>query len=219
VPLSATFESALSRDGKGENAGKVSDPSAAREREVADLVAAARKGDSRAFEGLVRLYRNEVFALSHHFVRNREEAWDLSQDVFVKAYRGLKRFRGDSSFKTWLMRITANQAKDFLKKRRVETVSFDEAIETKHVSSQGLDPRRQLEASEIGEAISAAVRTLSEKHRTAFVLREFEGLSYEEMAKVMKCGPGTVMSRLHHARKRVQRFLLKRGIAEDYSEE
>ena len=217
--MSATFESALSCDGKGENPGEVSDPAAARERVLAGLVAGARTGDSRAFEELVRLYRNEVFALSYHFVRNREEAWDLSQDVFVKVYRGLKHFRGESSFKTWLMRITANQAKDFLKKRRVDAVSFDEAIETKDAPSQGLNPRRQLETSEIGEAISAAVDTLSDKHRTAFVLREFEGLSYEEMAKVMKCRPGTVMSRLHHARRKVQRFLVRRGIAEDYAHE
>ncbi|MEA3366043.1 MAG: sigma-70 family RNA polymerase sigma factor, partial [Candidatus Hydrogenedentes bacterium] len=92
-----------------------------------ELVARAKTGNIDAFELLVKRYRNEVFALSYHFVKNREQAWDMSQEVFIKAHNALARFRGDASFKTWLMRITANQCKDYLKKRRIETVSFDDS--------------------------------------------------------------------------------------------
>lgn len=186
-------------------------------REVPDdrLVSLSLSGEFAAFEELVRRYRNEVYALAYHFVRNREEAWDISQEVFIKAHRALGRFRGDASFKTWLMRITANQCKDQLKKRRLDTVPLDDAFPGEAASSASLDPGRQLEAREVGEAILQGLESLSAKHRTAFVLREFEGLSYEEMAQVMACSPGTVMSRLHHARKKLQAYLLRAGIADE----
>lgn len=177
------------------------------------LVARAQTGGFEAFEELVRRHRNDVFALSYHFLRSREEAWDISQEVFMKAHRALTRFRGDASFKTWLLRITANQCKDFLKKRRLPTVAFDDKVH----AEQGFDPgpRQALEAQETGEAILAALQTLSVKHRTAFVLRELEGLSYQEMARVIGCSLGTVMSRLHHARKKLQRHLVQMGVAEE----
>jgi RNA polymerase sigma-70 factor (ECF subfamily) len=180
--------------------------------EDVELVARAKTGDTDAFEVLVKRYRNEVFALSYHFVRNREQAWDVSQEVFIKAHNALARFRGDASFKTWLMRITANQCKDYLKKRRLETVSFDDSRYAADAPTHVLPPDRSLEAREIGEAVQKALDKLSHKHRTAFVLREFEGLSYEEMAQVMNCSIGTVMSRLHHARKKLQKGLTQMGL-------
>ncbi len=178
----------------------------------AELVTRAKTGDVDAFEILVKRYRNEVFALSYHFVRNREQAWDVSQEVFIKAHNALGRFRGDASFKTWLMRITANQCKDYLKKRRLETVSFDDSRLAEDAPSHVLPPDRSLEAREIGEAVQKALDKLSHKHRTAFILREFEGLSYEDMAQVMNCSIGTVMSRLHHARKKLQKGLTQMGL-------
>jgi RNA polymerase sigma-70 factor (ECF subfamily) len=183
---------------------------------VADaaLVAQARAGDMAAFEELVRRYRNDVFALSYHFVRNREEAWDISQEVFIKAHRAMSTFRGDSSFKTWLLRIAANQSKDFLKKRRLSTVPFDDALRAAEAPSPALGPGHALEARELGEAILKAIEKLPMKHRMAFVLREFEGLTYEEMAQVMGCSLGTVMSRLHHARKKLQASLIRMGVVE-----
>ncbi|MFO7976786.1 MAG: sigma-70 family RNA polymerase sigma factor [Candidatus Hydrogenedentota bacterium] len=182
-----------------------------------ELVAHAITGDADAFEVLVKRYRNEVFALSYHFVRNREQAWDVSQEVFIKAHNALAKFRGDSSFKTWLMRITANQCKDYLKKRRLETVSFDESRYAADAPTHVLPPDRSLEAREIGEAVQKALDKLSHKHRTAFILREFEGLSYEEMAQVMNCNIGTVMSRLHHARKKLQKGLTQMGLTGAHS--
>lgn len=183
------------------------------ESEIA-LVERARTGDYAAFEELVHRYRNDVFALAYHFVRNREDAWDISQEVFVKAHKALGRFRGDARFKTWLLRITANHCKDVFKKRRLATVAFDEAIRVDNAPSAVPGPARALEAQEIGQAIEAAVAGLSPKHRTAFVLREYEGLSYDEMAQVMQCSPGTVMSRLHHARKKLQHSLIGMGVVE-----
>lgn len=179
----------------------------------AELVSRARTGDFAAYEALVRQYRNDVFALAYHFVRNREEAWDLSQEVFIKAHRALKRFRGDASFKTWIMRITANQCKDFLKKRRIKTVSFDGSPQAANRPDAELNPRDRAEAHELGDAIHHAVDALPIKHRTAFVLREIEGLSYQEMAGVMNCSVGTVMSRLHHARRKLRNLLEKSGFA------
>ncbi|MDX9973698.1 MAG: sigma-70 family RNA polymerase sigma factor [FCB group bacterium] len=181
------------------------------------LVAHVRSGEMHAFDELVRRYRNDVFALSYHFVRSREEAWDISQEVFIKAHRALDRFRGESSFKTWLMRITANQSKDFLKKRKLSTVAFDDALREGDAPSPAMGPAHELEARELGQAIQKALDKLPVKHRLAFVLREFEGLTYEEMAEVMECNLGTVMSRLHHARKKLQKSLLQMGVVEGES--
>lgn len=180
------------------------------------LVERARVGDGEAFEELVRRYRNDVFALAYHYVRNREDAWDLSQEVFIKAHRGLKRFRGDASLKTWLLRITANRCKDHFKKRKLRTVAMDEGIERKQPAGRSDNPDVALEARELGEAIHTALGQLPEKQRTAFVLREFEGLSYEEMAGVMACSSGTVMSRLYHARQKLQSALKRMGVVEDW---
>lgn len=179
----------------------------------ARLVAQAQTGDFAAFEQLVRTYRNDVYGLAYHFLRNREEAWDISQEVFIKTHRSLARFRGESSFKTWLMRITANQCKDYLKKRRLDAVPFNEAVETHDAPTGVLGPDASVEAHELGDAIKQALDALPFKHRTAFVLREFDGLSYEEMAQVMECNIGTVMSRLHHARKKLQNSLKRMGFS------
>jgi RNA polymerase sigma-70 factor (ECF subfamily) len=151
--------------------------------------------------------------LCYHFTRNREEAWDLSQEAFIKAYSALGRFRGEASFKTWLLRIAANQCKDFLKKRRLPTVGFDDALRADGASSSILEPDHAVEAEEIGRAIESAIQGLPLKHRTAFILREYEGMTYEEMAHVMDCNLGTVMSRLHHARRKLQRRLSDMGLA------
>ena len=188
--------------------------SAIRDEPDVNLVSLAQGGDFAAFEELVRRYRNDVFALSYHYLRDREEAWDISQEVFIKAHRALRRFRGDASIKTWLLRITANRCKDFFKKRRLRTVSLEDTLGGSDAPATAVGPDRAASARELGDAINFAVAALSEKHRTAFILREFEGLSYEEMSGVMRCSLGTVMSRLHHARKKLQEALIEMGVAE-----
>ncbi len=183
-----------------------------REAKDSVLAAQARSGEYGAFEELVRRYRNDVFALAYHYVRDREEAWDLAQDVFVKAHGGLKSFRGESSFKTWLLRITANRCKDFFKKRRLRTVALETPDgQIADAPARGQQPDQHAESQELGAAIDAALNTLPQKHRMAIVLREFQGLSYDAMAGVMQCSIGTVMSRLHHARKKMQKALVAAG--------
>ena len=181
----------------------------------ARLVARARAGEYEAFEELVRRYKNDVYALAFHYLRQREDAWDASQEVFIRAHRALGRFRGDASFKTWILRITANCCKDLFKKRRVSTVSLEELGGEVGAYTER-DPSSELESRELGSAIETALDGLPQKHRLAFVLREFEGLSYQQMAEVMGCTMGTVMSRLHHARKKLQRALISMGVIEDY---
>lgn len=180
------------------------------------LVSRAQNGDSTAFDELVRRYRNDVFALAYHYLRDREEAWDTAQEVFLKAYRGLGRFRGEAKIKTWLLRITANRCKDHFKKRRLRTVALEDAAGAGERAASVQGPDAILEARELGATILAALDTLPDKHRSAFVLREFEGLSYGEMAGVMGCSSGTVMSRLHHARKKLQKALIRMGAVEDH---
>lgn len=176
-----------------------------------ELVRLAQSGEIAPFEELVRRYRNDVFALSFHYVRNREDAWDISQEVFIKVHRSLRQFRGDSSFKTWLMRITSNQCKDFLKASRLKTVPLEsERLST--VTGAKDSPREDLVHKEMEQAILEALAEMPFKHRTAFILREIEQLSYKDMAEIMGCNIGTVMSRLHHARKKIRETLLKKGI-------
>lgn len=177
------------------------------------LVDLARHGDENAFEALVRRYRNDVYRLACHFVHDREEAWDLSQEVFIKAYRALWRFRGEAQFKTWLMHIVANQCRDHLRRRRLPAAPAGRqpCVECSPVAGE---PDRLAEAAEIGLAIEQALESLPHKHRTAFILREYEGMSYDEMARVMGCRLGTVMSRLHHARRKLQEKLAEAGVVE-----
>lgn len=210
LPLAARIRydsGVVTRNTADDQPGMVQDPDA-------DLVAKAQAGDVQAFETLVVKYRNEVMAMSYHFVRNREEAWDLSQEAFVKAYRAMERFRSESGFKTWLLRITANHCKDYLKKRRLDTVPFDEALKADG-PAPALGPDRAMAASELGQAIDDAVAALPPKLKLAFTLREYQDLSYEEMAHVMECRIGTVMSRLFNARKKLQQALRERGVVED----
>ncbi len=178
------------------------------------LVAQAAKGSADAFEYLVKRYRNQVYAMCYHITRNREEAWDLAQEVFVKAHRALGTFRGESGFKSWLLRIAANHAKDFLKRRRLETVAFDDARAADAPAGTEA-PDRAVELRELGAAIDRALDQLPEKHRTAFILREYEGLSYQEMAEAMECNLGTVMSRLFHARRKLQELLHRAGVTRE----
>jgi RNA polymerase sigma-70 factor (ECF subfamily) len=179
----------------------------------AALARQAAEGDLAAFEAIVRKYRKDVFGLAYHFTRNREDAWDLAQETFVKAHKGLRRFRGDASLRTWLLRVTANHCRDFLKRRRLKTIPLEDVGDGMARTSR--TPAEAARARELGEAVHAALDTLPFKHRNAFVLREFEGLSYAEMAEVMGCSPGTVMSRLHYAREKMRERLRDLGYGEE----
>jgi RNA polymerase sigma-70 factor (ECF subfamily) len=185
-------------------------------REISDfeLVQRSAKGDESAFEELVRKYQQKVYAIAYGISHSRQDALDISQEVFIKIYKKLKDFRGASSFYTWLYRITTNLSIDFQRrKKKVTKVDFDERIfeeptpEARTGEETKFDPSRILESKEIHGAILKAIEMLPEDQKTTIVLRELENLSYREIAKAMNCSIGTVMSRLHYGRRKLQEML------------
>ncbi len=178
-----------------------------------ELVKKAKDGDRRAFGRLIETYQRRVYALAYGILRNREDAWDAAQEAFVKAYKSLDRFEGQASFYTWIYRITYNVAIDHLRSRSRKEVSdlpeskqVDEALRRAGHATPG-DPDRESNRRELKAVLGKAMARLSEKHRAIIVLREIEGLSYEEMAEVLDISKGTVMSRLFHARKNLQTLM------------
>jgi RNA polymerase sigma-70 factor (ECF subfamily) len=174
------------------------------------LVERAQAGDKRAFDVLVAKYQRKVARLLSRFVRDPAEVEDVAQEAFIKAYRALPSFRGDSAFYTWLYRISINTAKNYLvaQGRRAPTsTEFDaEEAEVFEDASQLRDintPESLLLTRQIGETVNAAMDALPEELRHAIVLREIDGLSYEEIATVMSCPIGTVRSRIFRAREAV----------------
>jgi RNA polymerase sigma-70 factor, ECF subfamily len=179
------------------------------------LVAKAQAGDRGAFRTLFERYHRRAYALAFGVVRNQDDALDVVQDAFIKAHRHLDKFEGQASFYTWLYRIVMNLAIDHLRKhKRQRPVDFTDAALDESVSEDALlpkiiggNPGRALMDKEIRSRISDALGGLSDNHRAVLVMRELEGLSYEEMAAAMGCSKGTIMSRLFHARKNMQKRL------------
>jgi RNA polymerase sigma-70 factor (ECF subfamily) len=180
------------------------------------LVQRAQRGESGAFDALVRRYQHKVVKLVMRYVRNPTEAEDIAQDAFIKAYRALSRFRGDSAFYTWLYRIAINTAKNSLAARARNPVQLDSngsgdedrpSLEERMIDTA--TPEALALTEEIRATVSAAIDRLPEDLRTAIMLRELEGLSYEEIAKTMDCPVGTVRSRIFRAREAVDEQLRK----------
>jgi RNA polymerase sigma-70 factor (ECF subfamily) len=180
-----------------------------------ELVLGAQRGDRDAFKTLFERYHRRAYALAFGVVRHEDDAMDVVQDAFIKAHKYLDKFEGNSSFYTWLYRIVMNLAIDHLRKhRRAKPVELDETrIESdgdelllSRIS--GGNPGRALLDKQIRGRIDQALDELSENHRTVLILRELEGLSYEDMAQAMSCSKGTIMSRLFHARRNMQKRLL-----------
>jgi RNA polymerase sigma-70 factor (ECF subfamily) len=174
------------------------------------LVERVQAGDQEAFGLLVSKYQRKLLRLVMRLVRDPAEAEDVVQEAFIKAYRALPNFRGDSAFYTWLYRIGVNTAKNWLvaNGRRMQTVSDivdndDEPIEESQLLRDNETPDRILMSKQIGETIDVALAALPEDLRTAVTLREIEGLSYEEISQVMDCPIGTVRSRIFRAREAI----------------
>jgi RNA polymerase sigma-70 factor (ECF subfamily) len=174
------------------------------------LVERAQRGDKRAFELLVEKYQRKLARLVSRLVRDPGEAEDVTQEAFIKAYRALPSFRGDSAFYTWLYRIGINTAKNYLVAmgRRAPTSTDVEAEEAEGYDSGELlrdinTPESLLLSKEIGSTVNAAIEALPEELRSAIQLRELEGMSYEEIAKLMDCPIGTVRSRIFRAREAI----------------
>jgi RNA polymerase sigma-70 factor (ECF subfamily) len=170
------------------------------------LVERVQRGDKAAFDILVRKYQYKVVKLISRYVRDHSEVQDVAQEAFIKAYRALPRFRGDSAFYTWMYRIAINTAKNYLvaKGRRLPTTDIDAQEAEQYEGSAGLKeqatPENMLLRDEIETAIFSAIEQLPEDLRTAITLREIEGMSYEEIAQAMECPVGTVRSRIFRAR-------------------
>lgn len=179
-----------------------------------ELVERVQRGDKQAFGLLVVKYQRKLMRLLSRLIRDSAEVEDVAQETFIKAYRALPSFRGDSAFYTWLYRIGINTAKNFLvsQGRRAPTsTEFDsEEAETFEEGDQLRDintPERMLLSKQIGQTVEAAMEALPEELRTAIMLRELEGLSYEEIAEIMECPIGTVRSRIFRAREAISERL------------
>ncbi len=177
------------------------------------LVARAQKGDKTAFDLLVRKYQHKVAKLIARYVRDRREVEDVTQEAFIKAYRAIAGFRGESAFYTWLYRVAVNTAKNYLESQGRRPPTTDVEVEGADVAELGerlreqATPERHLLTTEIAETVSRAIQRLPEDLRTALMLREIEGLSYEEIAQVMECPIGTVRSRIFRAREAIDKEL------------
>lgn len=177
------------------------------------LVKAAQRGDMEAYEQLVAKHRDKIYARAYSMMRNEEDAIDLSQEAWVKGWQRLVQFQGDSSFATWMTRIVINLCLDQLRKHKRHRT---ESIELMDEESGGVErqmpvvtvnPTERLERAELRQRIDKALSQLSETHRTALVLCEFEELEYKEIAQAMNCSIGTVMSRLFYARRKLAALL------------
>ena len=179
------------------------------------LVVRVQKGDKTAFDLLVKKYQHRIAKLVSRYVRDRSEVEDVTQEAFIKAFRAIRGFRGESAFYTWLYRIAINTAKNYLvsQSRRpptLEVETYEEGVGTNGAIanlSEETTPERILLADEIAHTVQRAMAALPEDLRTAITLRELEGLSYDEIAEVMDCPIGTVRSRIFRAREAIDQEL------------
>jgi RNA polymerase sigma-70 factor (ECF subfamily) len=181
-----------------------------------DLVKRCQAGETEAFDELVTRYRTRIFAMIYNMVHNEQDAWDLAQDSFVKTWKSIKRFRGRSTFYTWVYRIVMNVTIDWLRKKQIKGagVEFDDAIQLREVNpaSKTLPkadplPFERMERSEVRAKIDRAIAQLSPEHRAVILMKETEEMQYHEIAEALGCSIGTVMSRLFYARKKLQNLL------------
>ncbi|MCP4676142.1 MAG: sigma-70 family RNA polymerase sigma factor [Deltaproteobacteria bacterium] len=182
-----------------------------------ELVRRCQADDETAFGQLVERYQRKVFTIALSMVKNPEDAMDIAQDAFIKVHRYIGNFQGSSSFYTWLYRIVVNLCSDHLRRtgKRIN-MDFDERIGSQSHAEHGnavvanrldTNPSKNLGRKELADRIRQAVDALPPYHRAVIVMREIEGMSYAEMAKTMNVSKGTIMSRLHHARHKLQRAL------------
>jgi len=181
-----------------------------------DLVKQSQAGNTEAFDQLVSRYRTRVFGMIYNMVHNEQDAWDLAQDSFVKAWKSIERFRGQSSFYTWIYRIIMNVTIDWLRKKQVKGAGaeFDDAIQLKEINPASRTvpkadplPHERMEQREIRQRIDAAIAQLTPEHRAVILMKEIEDMQYHEIAESLECSIGTVMSRLFYARKKLQNLL------------
>lgn len=178
-----------------------------------ELVKRVKQGDRSAFDLLVRKHQHKVANLVGRYIKDQAEVYDVVQEVFLKAYRGMDKFRGESAFYTWLYRIAVNTAKNYLASRSRRSAEYEvDADEAEQYGGESAlkeyaTPEREILTQEIKETVIKAIEELPEDLRTAITLREIDGLSYEEIAEVMDCPIGTVRSRIFRAREAIDKQL------------
>ena len=177
------------------------------------LVRLAQQGEMVAFEELVARYRDKIYARAYSMVKNEEDAVDLSQEAWVKGWQRLRQFQGESGFSTWMTRVVINVCLDHLRRQKRQRAESIEALEDdfggaeRQMPTVTVNPTAGLEREELRQRIDKALGQLSHEHRTVLVLHEFEEMEYKEIARVMNCSIGTVMSRLFYARRRLAALL------------
>ena len=180
-----------------------------------ELVRAAQRGDDSAFEELVRTYEKRVYHLALRMCGNVDDAYEVAQEAFLSAWKGMRFFRGDSSFSTWLYRLTSNAAIDFLRRQRrqggSDGVSLDDEDTFLEVADPAPSPHRQAEEAELRETLAQGLQALSPEHRQVLLLRELQGLTYEEIAAALELDLGTVKSRIARAREKLRKYLVASG--------
>ncbi len=186
-----------------------------------ELVKRTLQGDTKAFEELVQQYESKIYALAYRYMGNEDDAYDMSQEAFIKAYRSLRSFKGHSSFGTWLYRVTTNVCLDELRrrKRRIVPISLDEPLATREgdeVDKEIPDntPTADIlyEQKEFSQYIQDLLDQLKPDHKTAIVLRDVLDLSYEEISEVLNCSIGTVKSRISRARETLRKKIVEREL-------
>lgn len=179
-----------------------------------ECVRRTQEGDPSAYDVLVKRYMERIYAMTYHMTSNHENANDLAQEVFIKGYKNIHKFKGDSSFYTWIYRVAVNHTINFLKRRRPQYEAslndIDSGIENDPDfidATKGDAPTRLVDMGELQQALNEAIQKLSEPHRMVVTLHDVEGLSHGEIAKIMNCSEGTVRSRLFYARQQLQKML------------
>ncbi|NJD03334.1 MAG: sigma-70 family RNA polymerase sigma factor [Ruminiclostridium sp.] len=179
-----------------------------------DLLEGAKSGDVAAFEQLIESYQKKIFNMALRMLGNYDDAGDLTQEVLIRIYKSIRSFKEQSSFSTWIYRITTNVCLDEIRRRKNrKVISLDEEIKLddgdmkRQIESDEPSPEETAEAEDLKKIVNDAIARLSEEHRIAIVLRDIQGLSYEEIAEVLKCPEGTVKSRINRARQALKNVL------------
>lgn len=190
-----------------------------------ELIGKAKQGDVEAFEKLIEGCQKKVFNIAFRMLGNFDDASELSQEVFLKAYKSIKNFKGDTLFNTWIYKVTTNACLDEIRKRKnKKVVSLDEDIEIggnemkRQIKDDSPGPELTAEDNELKRAVKDSINMLSEEYRTVIVLRDIQGFSYEEISGIIKCPEGTVKSRINRARQALKKILQQKKelINEEY---
>ena len=186
-----------------------------------ELVRSAQKGDDSAFETLVRTYEKKVYHLALRMCGNPDDAYEIAQEAFLSAWKGLWFFRGESSFSTWLYRLASNAAIDFIRREKRQSgpgeISLDDEETYIEPPGPGPSPQQHAESTELRQMLAKGLATLSPEHRQVLLLRELQGLSYEEISDTLELDLGTVKSRIARAREKLRKYLLRSGNFSGYA--